>query len=75
MSLSHPNLYIYIPIYMCIYIYMFVAILSQFPNKLYWISLRHWKSLPLATLPTGLQVGHQTIRLVHRTTGFIQHSV
>jgi len=54
---------------------MFVAILSQIPNKLYWISLRHAKSLPVATLPTPLPVGHQTIRHVHRTTGFIQHSV
>ena len=70
---------IYISIYLficvCLYIYIFVPILSQFPNKLYWISLRHTKSLPVATLPTGLPVGHQTIRLVYRTTGFIQHSV
>ena len=70
LSLLDPNLYIYIHMCVCVCIHMFVAILLQSSDKLYAISLRHAKSLSVATLPTGLPVGHQTVRLVHRTAGF-----
>jgi len=46
---------------------MFVATLSQSPDNLYVISVRHAETLPVATLT----VGHQILRLVRRTAWFM----
>ena len=72
-------MYIYIYIYVCVCVCVCVCVYTYvcchaiaIPNNLYVKSvLRHAETLPVATM----SVGHQIIRLVRRTAGFLYHSV